>query len=192
MKVLEEVKMVPPEEFAFRYPHQLSGGQRQRVVVARGVVLEPEFIVADEPVSMLDASIRANILDLLEEFRVERGITFLYITHDLATARYIGDRIAIMYLGKIVEQGLVDDVLNPYHPYTKALVSSIPVPDPEYTRKKKRVELKGEIPTPINPPSGCRLHPRCPYAMDVCKREEPPTIEVEKGHLVSCWLYTKR
>ena len=193
MRVLEEVKMIPPEEFAFRYPHQLSGGQRQRVVVARGVVLEPEFIVADEPVSMLDASIRASILDLLEEFRSRHNITFLYITHDLATARYIGDRIAIMYLGKIVEQGQVDEVvLNPQHPYTKALVSSIPVPDPEYARKKKRVELKGEIPTPINPPPGCRLHPRCPYAMDICSKEEPPEVEVERDHTVKCWLYVKR
>ncbi len=193
MRKLEEVKLIPPEEFAFRYPHELSGGQRQRVVVARGMILEPEFVVADEPVSMLDASIRANVLDLLEEFRSKYGVTFLYITHDLATARYVGDRIAIMYLGKFVETGPVDEVIqNPQHPYTKALVSAIPVPDPEYARKKKRFELYGEIPTPINPPKGCRLHPRCPLAMDICSREEPPMVKVGPDHYASCWLLAKR
>ena len=191
-RILEEVKLTPPEEFAYRYPHQLSGGQRQRVAIARAMVVNPEFAVADEPVSMLDASIRASILDLLQYFRERRGVTFLYITHDLATARYIGDYIAVMYLGKIVETGPIDEVLsNPLHPYTQALVSSIPVPDPRYARRKKRVELKEEIPTPINPPRGCRLHPRCPYAMPVCREREPPMIEYGRRHRVACWLYVK-
>ena len=193
LKILEEVKLTPATEFAYRYPHQLSGGQRQRVAIARAMVLDPEFVVADEPVSMLDASIRASILDLLMYFREHKNVTYLYITHDLATARYVGDRIAIMYLGKIVEKGSVEDVVtNPQHPYTQALVSSIPVPDPKYAREKKRIELKGEIPSPINPPKGCRLHPRCPFAMDICSREEPPEVEIKPGHTVSCWLYVKR
>ncbi|MET1128591.1 MAG: ABC transporter ATP-binding protein [Thermoproteota archaeon] len=192
-KILEEVKLTPAVEFAYRYPHQLSGGQRQRVAIARAMVVDPEFVVADEPVSMLDASIRASVLDLLMYFREKRGVTYLYITHDLATARYVGDNIAIMYLGKIVERGPVEKVVgNPQHPYTQALVSSIPVPDPKYAREKKRLELKGEIPTPINPPQGCRLHPRCPMAMPVCSRREPPEVEVEPGHYVACWLYAKR
>ncbi len=191
LKILEEVKLTPPEEFAYRYPHQLSGGQRQRVSVARAMVLEPEFVVADEPVSMVDASIRASILDLLIYFR-EKGVTYLYITHDLATARYVGDNIAIMYLGKIVERGPVEKVVSePQHPYTRALVSSIPVPDPKYAKEKKRLELRGEIPTAINPPRGCRLHPRCPFAMDICSKSEPPEVDIGGGHSVSCWLYSR-
>jgi peptide/nickel transport system ATP-binding protein len=192
MRKLEEVKLTPPDEFAFRYPHQLSGGQRQRVVIARGMILDPEFVVADEPVSMLDVSIRIDILNLLNSFREKYGVSYLYITHDLATARYIGDRIGIMYLGQIVETGPVEDVIqNPKHPYTQALISAIPIPDPEYARKKEIIELKGEIPSPINPPKGCRLHPRCPFAMDICSKKEPPVVEIEKGHKTSCWLYEK-
>ena len=193
IRTLESVKLTPPEDFIYRYPHELSGGQRQRVAIARAIVLKPEFIVADEPVSMVDASMRASILDLLLSFRKDLNITFLYITHDLATARYAGDRIAIMYLGKIVEQGPIDVVIeDPQHPYTKSLISSIPDPDPRYTRSRERIKLKGEVPTPINPPSGCRLHPRCPYAMDICGREEPPEIEIGDGHMVKCWLYARR
>lgn len=192
-RILEEVKLTPAVDFAYRYPHELSGGQRQRVAIARAMIVNPEFVVADEPVSMLDASIRASILDLLLHFRENRGVTYLYITHDLATARYVGDYIAIMYLGKIIERGPIEKVIrNPLHPYTQALISSIPVPDPEYARKKKRLELKGEIPTPINPPRGCRLHPRCPYVMPICREKEPPEVEVEPKHFVACWLYAKR
>ncbi len=193
MGVMESVKLVPPEDFMIRYPHELSGGQRQRVAIARAIVTEPDFIVADEPVSMLDASLRASILDLLLGFRDKLGVTYLYITHDLATARYVGDRMAIMYLGQIVESGQIDELIeNPMHPYTQALISSIPVPDPEYTRKKKRIKLKGEPPTPINPPKGCRFHPRCPYKMDICEKEDPEEINVNNGHMVKCWLHIKK
>ncbi|MCD6514663.1 MAG: ABC transporter ATP-binding protein [Candidatus Odinarchaeota archaeon] len=191
-KVLEEVQLIPPEDFMFRYPHELSGGQRQRVSVARAIVLRPEFIVADEPVSMLDVSIRAGILKLLLNLRKEHNISYLFITHDLAVAGYIGDRIAIMYLGKIVEIGNVDDVLhNSMHPYTQLLIESVPKPDP--TKRKRKAVLTGEPPSPINPPSGCRFHPRCPFMIKgKCDIEEPPQIEVGNGHMVSCWLHVKR
>ena len=190
-KVLNDVQLVPPEEFLFRYPHELSGGQRQRVAVARAIILEPEFIVADEPVSMLDVSIRAEVLNLLTYLRDKYRVAFLYITHDLALARHICDRIAIMYLGIIVEKGSSDDViLNPLHPYTKALIAAVPVPDP--TSKRVEVVIKGEIPSPINPPSGCRFHTRCPVMVgDVCRAKVPPLIEVEKNHFVACHLYSK-
>jgi peptide/nickel transport system ATP-binding protein len=190
-KVLKDVELTPPEEFLFRYPHELSGGQRQRVALARALVLQPEFIVADEPVSMLDVSIRAEILNLLVDLRDKYGTTFLYITHDLALARHICDRLAVMYLGKIVEMGDVDDVaLQPLHPYTTALISAVPIPDP--TSKRVEITLKGEIPSPINPPSGCRFHTRCPqYIGDICRTKEPQLIEVEKGHYVACHLHEK-
>jgi oligopeptide/dipeptide ABC transporter ATP-binding protein len=190
-KVLKDVELTPPEEFLFRYPHELSGGQRQRVALARALVLQPEFIVADEPVSMLDVSIRAEILNLLVDLRDKYGTTFLYITHDLALARHICDRLAVMYLGKIVEMGDVDDVaLQPLHPYTTALISAVPIPDP--TSKRVEITLKGEIPSPINPPSGCRFHTRCPqYIGDICRTKEPQLIEVEKGHYVACHLHAK-
>lgn len=185
-KAMEDAKLTPPDEFLVRYPHELSGGQRQRVAFARAMVLNPEFVVADEPVSMLDVSIRAEILNLVVELRDKRDVAFLYITHDLALARHICDRIAVMYLGKIVEMGDVEQViLNPLHPYTEALISAVPVPDP--TSKRIEVRVKGEIPSPINPPSGCRFHTRCPaYMGDVCRTSEPVLIEVEKGHFVAC------
>jgi peptide/nickel transport system ATP-binding protein len=188
-KALEDVKLTPPEEFLLRYPHELSGGQRQRVAFARAMVLDPQFVVADEPVSMLDVSIRAEILNLIVELRDERNVAFLYITHDLALARHICDRIAVMYLGKIVEMGDVEQViLNSMHPYTEALISAVPVPDP--TSKRIEVQVKGEIPSPINPPSGCRFHTRCPaYMGEVCKVKEPVLVEVEKGHFVACHKY---
>lgn len=190
-KVMNDVQLVPPEEFLFRYPHELSGGQRQRVAVARALVLEPEFIVADEPVSMLDVSIRAEVLNLLTFLRDKYDVAFLYITHDLALARHICDRIAIMYLGKIVERGNSDNViLRPLHPYTKALVAAVPVPDP--TSRRVEVVIKGEIPSPINPPSGCRFHTRCPSVIgDICRNREPNLVEVEKEHFVACHLYSK-
>ncbi len=190
-KYLEEVGLTPPEEFIFRYPHELSGGQRQRVAIARALVLEPEFIVADEPVSMLDMSIRASILNLMLDLRDKRGISYLFITHDLAVAKYISDKLAIMYLGKIVEMGNAVEVIdNPLHPYTKALIAAIPVPDPRH--KIGEIPIKGEVPSAIDVPKGCRFHPRCPYKFEPCDKEEPPLVEVEPGHFVACHLYAKR
>jgi len=187
LDVLDKVGLTPPEQFLNLYPHQLSGGQRQRVALARSIILRPELIVADEPVSMIDVSLRTTIIDLMLDFRKELGLSYLFITHDLAVAKYISDRIAIMYLGRVIEMGSKERLfLSPTHPYTQALLSAIPVPDPK--RKRKVVELTGEVPSPINIPSGCRFHPRCPYKKDVCTQEEPQLIEVEKDHLVECIL----
>ncbi len=192
-RALSEVKLTPPEEFMDRYPHMLSGGQRQRVAIARAMILNPSLVVADEPVSMLDVSIRAEILQLMLDLKAARNLSYVFITHDLAVANYICNRIAVMYLGKIVEMGPADKVIgNPLHPYTQALVAAVPEPDPKNRLKIKEVPIKGEIPSAANIPPGCRLHPRCPYAMDICSKEEPPTVEVEKGHHVSCWLYVKK
>lgn len=189
-KALEEVKLEPAPDIAYRYPHMLSGGQRQRVAIARTLVLKPKFIVADEPVSMLDISIRAEILELMQELQKKHDITYLYITHDLSTARYIGDQIAIMYRGKIAEIGPIDKVLlNPLHPYTQALIDAVSEPDPNNRFQEKVVKIKTE--TGIEYIStGCNFYNRCPYAMDVCKTE-PKLIEVEDSHYVSCFLYPK-
>lgn len=191
-KALEDVELIPSEEFFFRYPHELSGGQKQRVAVARAFVLNPEFVVADEPVSMLDVSIRAEILDLMLALKKKYKTSFLYITHDIALARHLCDNLAIMYLGKIMEKGDVDTVVNePLHPYTQALMNAVPVPDPAVQRSE--VALKGEIPSPINPPSGCRFHTRCPsYIGDICRTTEPPLVDVGRGHYVACHLCTKK
>jgi len=187
VKALEEAELKPPEAFLSRYPHELSGGQRQRVGIARALVLEPEFIVADEPVSMIDVSLRAGILNLMIDLKEKFGLTYLFITHDIAQARYIGDRMAVMYLGKIVEMGPIEDVISdPLHPYTQALISNVPVPDPD--AKRQRIYLKGEVPTPISPPPGCRFHPRCPYARPICRDEEPTLQEVRPGRWVACHL----
>ncbi len=186
-QILREVELVPPEEFMYRFPHELSGGQRQRVATARAFVLDPEFIVADEPVSMLDVSIRAEILNLMLSLVQKRGASFLYITHDLALSRHICDRIAVMYLGKLVELADTETIVTrPLHPYTQALIAAVPVPDP--TAKRIGAVISGEIPSPINPPSGCRFHTRCPYAHTRCVNEDPPLIEVEKNHWVACHL----
>jgi oligopeptide/dipeptide ABC transporter ATP-binding protein len=187
-EILREVQLVPPEEFFFRFPHELSGGQRQRVAVGRAFVLGPRFVVADEPVSMLDVSIRAEILDLMLNLVQKRGASFLYITHDLAVAKHICDRVAVMYLGKIMEMGDSQNLIDqPLHPYTKALVAAVPLPDPKY---KRTDVISGEIPSPVNPPSGCRFHTRCPYSHGRCITHEPLLVEVEKGHHVACHLYT--
>jgi len=188
IKALEDVALEPAENFLHRYPHELSGGQRQRVAIARAIILKPKFIVADEPVSMLDMSIRAGILKLMLDIREKYKIAYLFITHDLAVAKHICDRIAIMYLGKIVEMGSAEQVIdNPYHPYTKALVAAIPIPNPLV--KVDNVPIKGEVPSPINLPTGCRFHPRCPYATTICRQVEPNLIEVEHDHMVACHLY---
>ena len=182
---LEDCGLAPAEHFWKRYPDELSGGQRQRVVVAGALVLEPELLVADEPVSMLDVSIRADILTLLGSLRKARDITILYTTHDLATAGYFTDRMAVMYLGRVVEIGPTVEVLKePRHPYTQALVSVAPVPNPR--KRRKRMILQGEVPNPIDVPSGCRFHPRCPIATDECKMTDPPFVEITTKHQVAC------
>ena len=198
-KTLEAVKLTPPEEFMYRYPHMLSGGQRQRVGIARALILNPRFIVADEPVSMLDVSIRAEILELMMELKRKFNLTYIFISHDLAVSRYITNKIAIMYLGKIVELGETRRVIeNPLHPYTKALIEAIPEPEPENRLKIREIPIKGEVPSAINIPSGCRFHPRCvvldahPELKEYCTRKEPPMVEVEREHYVACWLYARK
>lgn len=198
-KMLEAVKLSPPEEFMYRYPHMLSGGQRQRIVIARALILNPTLVVADEPVSMLDVSIRAEILQLMMDLKKKLGLTYLFITHDLALARYIANRIAIMYLGKVVELGDARRVIeDPLHPYTKALVEAIPEPDPDRRHIIKELPIKGEVPSPVNVPSGCRFHPRCvildqrPDLIELCKKKEPPLVEINQGRYVACWLYARR
>jgi oligopeptide/dipeptide ABC transporter ATP-binding protein len=189
-RALEDAGLKPAEDYLHRFPHQLSGGQRQRVVIAGALVLEPHLLLADEPVSMLDVSIRAEIINLLADLRGSRGISVIFITHDLGTVGYFADRVAVMYLGRIVELGTMKDVLkNPQHPYTKALLSVIPVPNPRL--RKKRIILEGETPNPIDVPSGCRFHPRCPVVMDVCKQSDPRLMEITTSHKAACLLLTK-
>ena len=187
---LEDAGLRPAEDYYLRYPHELSGGQRQRVVIAAAMVLQPELLIADEPVSMLDVSIRAEILNLLREIRQKRGISIVFITHDLSTVAYFADKIAVMYLGRIVEIGTAQEVLkDPQHPYTKALLSVIPVPNPRL--RKKRIILQGETPNPIDLPSGCRFHPRCPVAFGECHRTDPQLFSVSKSHQAACLLVVK-
>lgn len=184
---LEDAGLRPAEEYFLRYPHELSGGQRQRVVIAGAMVLSPKLLIADEPVSMLDVSIRAEILNLLRDLRQKRGISIVFITHDLGTVSYFADRIAVMYLGRIVETGLTAEVLkNPQHPYTKALLSVVPVPNPRLRRE--RVILQGETPNPANLPTGCRFHPRCPAAIEPCRVVDPPPIQVSETQQAACLL----
>ena len=194
-ELLEMVDLTPVEEYIFKYPHQLSGGERQRVTIARSLTTNPEFLVADEPVSMLDVSIRLGVIELLKSLRKRMNVSFLFVTHDLAMAKYFASdgKIAVMYLGKIIEHGNTKDIIdNPLHPYTKALLLAIPEADPEVTRKKKMPPLRSpDVPGFSSLPSGCRFHTRCPeFIKGKCDTQEPPLFEVD-GRRVSCWLYEK-
>ncbi len=185
LEILGAVGMNPPGAFYDLFPHQISGGQRQRVVLARALVTHPELIVADEPIAMADVSVRALLLDLMMKLKEEFDLTYLFITHDLATAKYVCNRIAIMYLGKLCEVGHLQDVYrHSAHPYTRALLEAVPVPDPRHRRTEPMPA--GEIPNAINPPAGCHFHPRCPIARENCSREEPPLREIRPGHFVAC------
>ncbi|RKX46071.1 MAG: oligopeptide ABC transporter ATP-binding protein [Thermotogae bacterium] len=191
IEMLERVNLRPAEEFYNRFPRQISGGQRQRVVIARALITRPKFVVADEAVAMLDVSVRSQLLKLMMDLKHEFNLTYLFITHDLATTKYICDRIAVMYLGRIVEEGSFKDIYtDPKHPYTRALISAVPEPDPKAGEKKKKLIPAGEVPNPIDPPSGCPFHPRCPYAKEVCKTAPPKLKELESGRRVACYLYS--
>lgn len=186
-RMYELLQMVGLEPYhAERYPHEFSGGQRQRICIARALAVNPKFIAADEPVASLDVSVRAQILNLLRRLQQELGLTYLYISHDLSTVKHICNRVAVMYLGKIVELAETEELFDhPLHPYTIALMSAIPVPDPKH--KTARIILPGEVPSPINPPSGCRFHPRCPCRIDICSKIIPPLEEMRPGHWVACY-----
>jgi len=180
-------------EHLYRYPHELSGGQKQRVAILRAIITRPKFIVLDEPTSALDVSVQAQILELLKDLQRKFSLTYMFISHDISVVKYMSNRMAVMYLGKIVELGPSDPLFeNPLHPYTKFLLAAVPIPDPKIARSREKILIKGEPPSPINPPPGCRFHPRCPFAMDKCRREEPPLIEVERDRFVACWLYASK
>ncbi|KEQ27219.1 ABC transporter ATP-binding protein [Paenibacillus tyrfis] len=178
------------EEHASRFPHEFSGGQRQRIGIARALAIEPQFIIADEPISALDVSVQAQVVNLFKKLQKERGLTYLFIAHDLAMVKHISDRIGVMYLGKLVEVTTSEELYaNPLHPYTQSLLSAIPIPDPEVERTRERIILEGEIPSPLNPPSGCPFRTRCPKAMPECAASMPEFKEVQPGHFTACHLY---
>jgi peptide/nickel transport system ATP-binding protein/oligopeptide transport system ATP-binding protein len=186
--MMTTLKKVGLEDYhARRYPHEFSGGQRQRIGIARALALRPSFIICDEPVSALDVSIQSQVLNILKDLQTEFGLTYLFIAHNLSVVEHVSDRVAVMYLGKMVELTTREELFrNPLHPYTKALMSAIPVPNPRL--KRQRTILKGDVPSPLNPPKGCRFHPRCPVAIEKCSQEEPVFKEVNPDHFVACWL----
>ncbi len=185
MDILEKVGM--RVDHYYRYPHELSGGQRQRIGLARALIVNPKIIIADEPVSALDVSIQSQVINLLQRIQKELGLTYLFIAHDISVVRHISDRIGVMYLGNLVEEAYTDQLIeSPLHPYTQALLTSVPIPNPN--QKKERIILKGELPSPLNPPSGCVFHTRCPFVMDICKQKKPLMKEKENGHKVACFL----
>jgi len=189
-QLLEDVGL--NRDHANRYPHEFSGGQRQRIGIARALALEPEFIIADEPISALDVSVQAQVVNLLKRLQKEKGLTYLFIAHDLSMVKQISDRIGVMYLGQLVEMTTSNELYQtPLHPYTQALLSAIPIPDPDIEDKRERIILKGEIPSPVNPPSGCVFRNRCPMAMDICASQKPVWQEVETNHFAACHLYDK-
>ncbi|MFS0750313.1 ABC transporter ATP-binding protein [Oceanobacillus sp. 1P07AA] len=189
-ELLEEVGL--NKDHANRYPHEFSGGQRQRIGIARALALDPEFIIADEPISALDVSVQAQVVNLMKRLQQEKGLTFLFIAHDLSMVKQFSDRIGVMYLGNMVEETESEHLYdNPLHPYTKALLSAIPIPDPDIEDQRERIILEGELPSPIHPPSGCVFRTRCPMAMEVCAKDRPVWQEAEKGHYVACHLYDK-
>lgn len=187
-RVVELLELVGlGNEHAMRFPHEFSGGQRQRIGIARALALNPQFIVCDEPISALDVSIQAQVVNLLKELQEKLGLTYLFIAHDLSMVRYISDRVGVMYLGRMMELASSEALYErPLHPYTQALLSAIPIPDPEIQRSKERVQLEGDVPSPINPPKGCRFVDRCPYALEKCRQEPPKWRELEKDHFVAC------
>ena len=189
-EVMDEVRLIPVEDFLSKFPHMLSGGQQQRLVIARAVILRPKLVVADEPVSMLDASVRVEILELMRKIQATHSLSVIYITHDLSSVRYFSERVFVMYAAKMVEKTEVNEVVhNPLHPYTQALLTAIPDPDPENADKFRDVP-PGEPPNLINPPTGCHFHPRCTHKIKgLCDVEEPPEFEPSPGHFVECWLY---
>lgn len=187
-QLLEEVGL--NREHANRYPHEFSGGQRQRIGIARALALDPDFIIADEPISALDVSVQAQVVNLLKQLQEEKGLTFLFIAHDLSMVKQISDRIGVMYLGRLVELTSSKTLYEqPLHPYTQALLSAIPIPDPDVEASRERIILRGELPSPINPPSGCVFRTRCPFAMEICKKKKPKWKEVDDNHFVACHLF---
>jgi oligopeptide/dipeptide ABC transporter ATP-binding protein len=189
VEILEKVGL--GEQHLYRFPHEFSGGQRQRIAIARALVCRPEFVVLDEPTSSVDVSVRAQLLNLFKDLQKEFNLTYMFISHDLSIVECISDRVAIMYLGKINELAPTQKIFkNPLHPYSQALISSVPIPDPK--RRRERAPLAGEVPSPVNPPAGCRFHPRCPLVMDICRKREPQMFEVEKDHYVACFALEKR
>ena len=193
-RVMELLKVVGlNEEHANRFPHEFSGGQRQRIGIARALAVNPEFIIADEPISALDVSIQAQVVNLMRKLQKEKGLTYLFIAHDLSMVKYISDRVGVMYLGSLVELADSDKLYDqPLHPYTEALLSAVPIPDPDASKKRERIILEGDVPSPIDPPSGCRFRTRCPKAMDICAKEVPEWKEAAPKHWVACHLYNEQ